>query len=113
MNAVLVVVYISLAVASASITITKTKVFEGVRGWISGRSDFFGKLFKCPYCLSHWLAAAGVLWYRPLLLNTYVIADLMLSWLCVVTNSTFASYVIWKALLAFDEGASSHGEKQG
>lgn len=46
-------------VAVATLTISKSKLFAGVREWASEKApQSLGSLLSCPYCLSHWIAAA-------------------------------------------------------
>lgn len=37
-------------------TITKEEIFAPWRRVCGGKDRWFGYLFSCPYCLSHWLA---------------------------------------------------------
>lgn len=41
-------------------TMARTKVFKTFRLAVYRRSRWFGDLFRCPYCLSHWLAFVAV-----------------------------------------------------
>lgn len=57
---------ISFAVASISYTISKSSIFYRFRYFIKNHSDFFGELFSCPYCLSHWISFFFCLNFYPL-----------------------------------------------
>ena len=51
----------ALAIASIATTITRAKVFRWLRVWIADKSEFWGDLFSCPYCFTHWLSIAYIL----------------------------------------------------
>lgn len=53
-------VEIALAASALSITIARAKATQGLRDWVQDRSELFGHLMNCPYCLSHWAAIALV-----------------------------------------------------
>ena len=56
-------IIISLAVASISFTISKSSIFKQVRFIINKYSSFFGELFSCPYCISHWISFIFCVYY--------------------------------------------------
>lgn len=65
--------------------------------------NWIEELFHCPYCLSHWLAALGVV---ALFKGTFL--QLFLAIMAVVTLSSFAAWGItcfFLALDALDEGS--------
>ena len=39
-----------------SYTLTRERLFEPLRRRLGGKKTFFGYLFSCPYCASHWIA---------------------------------------------------------
>lgn len=45
----------TLAVTAVSYTITRASIFENFRQFVEDRSEKLGELFRCPYCLSHWV----------------------------------------------------------
>lgn len=53
---------LSLACSAASVTVSKTHITEGVRAWLwkQPRLRVVAYLADCPYCISHWVAAALV-----------------------------------------------------
>ena len=59
---------VSAVVMGMSHTIAREKIFEPLRTRLGGKETWLGYLVSCPYCCSHWLAAALV----PLT-GTYVI----------------------------------------
>lgn len=50
-----VVAFCATAVASISLTVTMAAVFAWLRRWTQN-VPFLGKLLRCPWCFSHWLA---------------------------------------------------------
>lgn len=77
---------LSLAVASISFTVTEAKLFTRLREWMKSKSNFFGKLFCCGYCLGHWISFAAVAVYRPRLFSVwwpldYFLTALVIAWL--------------------------------
>lgn len=74
-----VLTLIALAVAAISMTITKSRAFKGFRGWIKDRIKILHGLFGCPYCMSHWIALAGIWIYKPWVISTgYFAIDLIM-----------------------------------
>src|SRR4051794_36030173 len=51
---------VSAVVMCLSYTITKERIFAPLRERLGGKDTFFGYLFSCPYCTSHWIAFALV-----------------------------------------------------
>lgn len=97
-----VVVALALGIAPAAMTLTMAPVFRDLRVFIARRSSFLGGLFGCPYCMSHWLALFGVLFFRPVLVpcpTPYVgpILEVLLSAFAVVMVNAPLAYVIFKA----------------
>ncbi len=43
-----------LATIGLTFIITQSYLFKNFREWISIKSDFFGKLFKCSACFGFW-----------------------------------------------------------
>lgn len=56
---------LSLATGAAAFTITRTKISEPFRAAVKEQSAWLGNLVTCPYCTSHWLAAAAVVLMEP------------------------------------------------
>jgi hypothetical protein len=70
----------SLIVASVSFTVAEAAVFKGLRNWILLKSKFFGKLFKCGFCLGYWVSFILVAIFQPHLDLTISFIDLIFSW---------------------------------
>ncbi len=59
-----------------SYTLTKGSIFGPLREWMIMRSLWFGKLFTCPYCMSHWAALGAMLVYHPrMIVSNFLTAD--------------------------------------
>lgn len=90
-------VYLALATASISLTITKATIFEPVRDWIGDRSDFFGELFSCPYCMSHWISFGFIAYYQPRLITSqYLLADLFVSTFALITVASLLAASVFR-----------------
>ena len=85
----MIIVYLSFVAACISFTISETQLFEPLRNWLKTKSSFLGKLFKCGYCLGHWVAFLLVAVYRPRLfisfffLIDYFFTAFVIAWLSV------------------------------
>lgn len=91
------IIILSLAVAAASITITKSNAMHWFRGLVSKLGYWAEELIHCPYCLSHSLAALGVvLWFK----GSW--GAMILTGLAVVTLASLASLVIICFFLALE-----------
>jgi len=117
--ALLAILVLSLATASVSMTLTKAKIFKAPRDWIKNRGKRLGKVGKyiselatCPYCMSHWWAAAGVVYCKTLIFGgrLWIVVDLAISTFAVITLSSFACGLIFKA---FAQMESNGGEEEG
>ncbi len=49
---------LGVATASIATTISHAGVFESLRERIEDRSEWLGRLIRCPYCTGHWVAFA-------------------------------------------------------
>jgi len=97
---------LAAAVSAASMTISKGKIFRPLRQKISAES-FIGELIRCPYCTSHWLALAGVLWFKPALFlkNDSIISSFLVPWLALVAVAAPFSWIIYRAYSGPEEDA--------
>src|SRR5580765_5058624 len=50
------------ATGVASLTITRSRPLRPVRDWVRSKSDWWGALISCPYCMAHWVAAVFSIW---------------------------------------------------
>jgi hypothetical protein len=89
-------ILLSLAVSAASMTFAKANVFAWFRAWVGKHSEFFGELVNCPYCTSHWFAAAGALVFQPLAYNgVFPLWTFLLTMFVTVALAAFWSGVIY------------------
>ena len=97
----------AFAISAGSITLTRSAMFIPVRRWIArDMGELAGALFRCHYCMSHWLSAAVIAVYQPMLISTMLIstseksvgalfwADLVVAWLALVGMSAIISGLI-------------------
>ena len=59
MVAAVQILLLAIAVALLTRLLRQSSHTEGLRRSLSAYSDVLGKLFRCPHCLSFWLAGAG------------------------------------------------------
>lgn len=85
---------LALAISTISITITRGGVFSKQRQWILERNTWLGKLFSCPYCLSHWVSALVVALYQPRPVILWLPLDLLLSVFMLVAIASVISGII-------------------
>lgn len=90
---------LAVAISVASVTLTMSAIFRRPRRWIAERSEFFGTLAHCPYCVSHWLALGAVAVYRPRVVEgPFYVLDLAVSALMLVAASALVAGLIDRAL---------------
>ena len=70
-------------VASISFFISHSQLLKKFRPWIWHRSDFFGTLLDCCYCLGHWIAIAVLIIFPVRLFGIFLPADYLLTWLAI------------------------------
>jgi hypothetical protein len=87
----------------------RTKVLRAAIRDSSKGKRWFADLLSCPYCVSHWLAFAATLIYRPWLVDANLSADVAPSWvgrvfdflvtsMAMVTMAMVAVWLIKRAL---------------
>ena len=91
------IILLALAVASTSVTISKSNALEWLRNLVSKLGRWPEELIHCPYCLSHWIAAAGVL-----LMAEGTWFQILLTTMAVVTLASFAAIGIIYYFLTLD-----------
>jgi len=90
------IIVLAFAAAAISTTITKAFIFAPMREWIFKRNEWFGELFSCPYCMSHWVGFVLVAIYRPILVEMCFVIDLLISVFVLVAISAIVSGLILK-----------------
>lgn len=87
----------------------RTKVLRAAIRDKSKAKRWLADLLSCPYCVSHWLAFAATLVYRPWLVDANLSADVAPSWvgrvfdflvtsMAIVTTAMVAVWLIKRAL---------------
>lgn len=93
-------VVLSFAAASISFTITQTELFLPLRNVANKIGHMTGYLFHCFYCMSHWVVFAGVLIYRPVLVNSgSMVIDLLVTTFFTITITTFINGFMFKSFI--------------
>lgn len=86
----------AIAIAAVSMTITKATLFKGMREKIKP-IPFFGGLFACPYCFSHWMSALVTWVFSLKLTSAHPVLDfLLVTFVLVVMAAPFA-WVIFRS----------------
>jgi len=98
------VLALSLVVSTTSVTVGKARVFRGLRAMTAGWGEWWGALFHCPYCLSHWIALALVLVYRPRVIHgPFPAIDELVSLFAIVALASVWSRLVCGALSSMDQ----------
>lgn len=91
----MVAVVLSMGIAAVAMTVTRSAIFGPMRDAIEKRSEWFGELFSCQYCFSHWLSFAAVAWFRPLPVTSgNLLIDLGVSAFVLVTLASWGCGLI-------------------
>lgn len=98
LNEVVACAVLAIAVGAASFTIARTKITIPLREAINRKSKWLGSLINCPYCVSHYLALAGVIVYRPRPVHLHWLPDTLAAWFFVVAISALTFGQINKAV---------------
>ncbi len=97
------VLALALVASTTSVTVSKARIFREIRAMACGWSPWLGELLHCPYCLSHWIALALVLAYRPSLVHgAFSVLDGLVSLLVIVALANVWSRLLCDALHAMD-----------
>lgn len=89
-------VVLASSVAAVAFTIAKTKVTAPLRFKIMTKNEWFGNLFGCPYCLSHWLSFGAVGVYRVTIIHKVLVMDYVVTAMAMVALSAlFLGVIGW------------------
>lgn len=88
---------IALTCSGIAMSFTQGSMFDPIRAWIMSENKLLGDLFKCFFCLSHWLAFAAVAIYQPRPLRSTPLADFIVASFTIVTLATLASGLMFTA----------------
>lgn len=91
-------VVLAFAVAGLSTTITKAKLTAPIRAWVKKRSDLFGYMLGCPYCISHWIAVILVGFSRENYLFGGPVRDWFIQTFAVVALAAIITGAIMRML---------------
>lgn len=91
---------IAIAASSIAITITQTEVFAPLRALTDKMGHMISYLFKCFYCMTHWIVFVAIILYQPRLVHSaYLIVDLTVTAFVTIALATFSSALIFKSFL--------------
>jgi len=76
-------VLLSMVVTSISFFITHSQLLEKHRKKLWQRSEFFGMLIDCSYCLGHWIAVPLLIMFPMRLFDIFWPADYVMTWLVI------------------------------
>jgi hypothetical protein len=82
---------LALATSAISMSFTQGSMFEPLRSWIARQNALLGELARCFFCLSHWIAFAGVAVYQPRPVQIWWLADLAVAAFVVIALATLIS----------------------
>ena len=89
---------LSVACGSISMTVSKSKFFQPFRRLVKSKSPFFGELFSCPYCVSHWVSILLTIIYFPRpVCSRYAIIDAWISIMMMVSLASVTAFVVYYA----------------
>jgi hypothetical protein len=90
----------SLAVGSASMTLARSRMFREVRWWFARERphyphEWVWDFVKCPWCVSHWVAAGVVAaGRRPVAATSVAWLDYAINWLVIVALAPVAAFLV-------------------
>jgi len=100
MQALITCIVIATASSSVSITITQTELFLPLRNWVQRFGHMTGYLFKCFYCMAHWVVIAGMLVYHPNIIHSeWKVIDWIVTTFFTITLTTFVCGIMFKVFL--------------
>jgi hypothetical protein len=98
----LVVLLLACSTATISMTVTKSTVMEPFREGIKSHSQWFGKLFSCPYCFSHWTAFVLV-WLSGVKVFPNYLTNFGILSFATVAIATIVSAVMWRLFFLHED----------
>lgn len=107
-----ILLIIALATSSISMTISKATIFEATRDWIKTKNAWISDLVHCPYCTSHWVGFAFVVYIQPEILPQKTLLNIVLSTFVVVTLSSVFSGLIFKSIDLMVEYEGEYNEEE-
>lgn len=101
---------LGLAVGAIATTISKAHIGDIPRAWVARQSKFLGELLACPYCVSHWIAAAIVV-ATPMRITGNVFVDYPAQGFSLVALGAFTVGMIMKLML-WDQAELEQAHKE-
>lgn len=100
-NNLITIIILSAAISAFTSTMSLAGITVSMRDWLMGKNQFLGKLFSCPYCLSHYIALLIIIWYRPVVvMSSSIIIDSIISLFTLVAISAIMTGQIKRAFFA-------------
>lgn len=95
---------LAIATSIISITVTQTEVTRPLREFLNKKSKFFGYLFSCFYCLSHWIVFILVYLYHIQLVpsENFFINFAVTSFFIIGLSTLFSGFVFKVKILAMN-----------
>ena len=92
---------LAVAASSISITITQTELFIPLQNLANKCGYMIGYLFKCFYCIKHWVIIFGVALYQPrVIMSDFALVDWIVSAFFTITMSSLVSGVMFKVFIS-------------
>ena len=91
---------LAVAASSISITITQTELFIPLQNLANKCGYMIGYLFKCFYCIKHWVVILGVALYQPrVIVSDFALVDWIVSAFFTITISSLVSGVMFNVFI--------------
>jgi hypothetical protein len=97
------IILLGIASGVISFTLAEMHIFQGLRSFMNRKSDFFGSLFSCPFCLSFWISGVICMVYKPNVIHQINILDEIITYFIVCGISAFVG-LIFKCLFRLADG---------
>ena len=99
-----------VATGVAALTITRSRPLRPVRDWVRSKSDWWGELISCPYCMAHWVAAVFSIWSFATWGRPRPITGVLI-WLVTVGLGSVSAKSIYLAIIVILPTKSEGGER--
>ena len=76
-------ILLATVAAATSFLLSHAEIFVSLRVFLRKRSDFFGQLIDCCYCLGHWITAALLVFMPVALFEIFRPLDYILTWIVI------------------------------
>jgi hypothetical protein len=90
------ILWLSVVTAAIAFTVSETRIFLPLRNRITSKSNFFGELVTCGYCLGFWISFGLVAIYQPRLFQAWWLLDYFVTALVIAWLSAFQwGFMCW------------------